>query len=584
MFQFSRTKAIVALFTMIAFSACGDDDDGPAGPSRPNAPFGVVATATGSTTIRVTFNSASGVNNYSIERAEGAAGAFAQAGTVQAPATPGPVEYVDAGLKVQTQYRYRVIAIAGSLSSDPSGEAAATTLAPGAFARDVTGDITTNTTWHQDTTYTLKAFVHVANGATLTIMPGTTIKGDEQSALFILRGARINAVGTPEAPIVFTSSKAVGSRRAGDWGGLILIGNATINKTTANPEVEGTGTDGTAVEAGKNYTLTYGGGTTDSDNSGELRYVRVEFAGFAPRANQELNSFTFAAVGSGTRLSFLQAVYGLDDAFEFFGGTVSATNLVSYETGDDHFDMSEGFRGRLAHIIGLQSTTVNINPLPGQNVATDPQGIENDGCDGAGCNNGHDSAPFNTPLVANFTLIGTGDINEGSGSSGGFGMVLRRGTGGYYINGVVARWPRGAISIRDQGTYDRAGGVATPSLTTADLALRNVLVTESGSTFESGSGRFSFDLTGNAITDSQSATAGLFTAFPAQITDATTVTAFDWTPAAGSAIATGGMTTFAGKLQAAASVAPAIPGTEYMGAAAPGGTKWWAGWTTYLRK
>ncbi len=584
MFQFSRTPAVLALLTIVALSACGDDDDSPAGPSRPNAPFGVIATATGSSTIRVAFSSAAGINSYSIERAEGAAGAFSQAGTVQAPATPGPVEYLDEDLKVETQYRYRVIAVAGTLSSDPSGEATATTLPLGSFARDVTADITASTMWHPDTTYTLKAFIHVANGATLTILPGTTIKGDEQSALFILRGAKINAVGTAEAPIVFTSSKAAGSRRAGDWGGLILIGNATINKTTANPEVEGTGTDGTNVESGKNYTLTYGGGTTDSDNSGELRYVRVEFAGFAPRANQELNSFTFAAVGSGTRLSFLQALYGLDDAFEFFGGTATATNLVSYETGDDHFDMSEGFRGRLANIIALQSTTVNINPLPGQNVATDPQGIENDGCDGAGCNNGHNSAPFNTPLVANFTLIGTGNINEGAGSSGGFGMVLRRGTGGYYVNGVVARWPRGAISVRDQGTYDRAGAVATPELTTADLALRNVLVTESATTFEGGNGRFSFDLTGNSITDSQAATASLFTAFPAQITDATTVDAFDWTPAAGSAIATGGMATFTGKLQTAASVAPAVAGTAHLGAAAPGGTKWWAGWTNYLRK
>ena len=454
----------------------------------------------------------------------------------------------------------------------------------GAFARDVTGDISASTTWNADTTYTLKGFIHVGNGATLTIQPGTTIKGDEQSALFVLRGAKINAVGRADAPIVFTSSKAVGSRRAGDWGGLIIIGNATTNKTTANPEVEGTGTDGTQVVSGKNYTLTYGGGTNDADDSGELKYVRVEFAGFAPRANQELNSFTFAAVGSGTRLSYLQAVYGLDDAFEFFGGAATATHLVSYETGDDHFDMSEGFRGRLQNIIALQTATVNINPLPGQNVASDPQGIENDGCDGAGCNNGFDSAPLNTPLVANFTLIGTGDINVGAGSSGGVGMVLRRGTGGYYVNGLVARWPRAAVSVRDQATYNRAGAVDTPVLATADLALRNILVVESPNTFEAGSGRFTFDLTGNALTAGTDLAAQLFTTFPSQVTDATTVSAFDWTPTAGSALAAGGLAPFSGKLQTVASIAPAVPATTYMGAAQPGGTKWWAGWTTYLRK
>ena len=578
----SRTRSFSAAVVVAAFllSACGGDEA--AGPATPFAPLGVSVSATGSSSIRITFSSSAGVNSYVIERAEGAAGAFAQATTLPAPVVVGPLSFDDTGLKVQTLYRYRVSAVQGSKTSTPSSETSATTLPFGSFAKSITADIATNTTFYADTAYTLKAFVHVGNGATLTIQPGTTIKGDEQSALFILRGAKINAVGRADAPIVFTSSKAVGSRRAGDWGGLIIIGNATTNKSSANPEVEGTGTDGTAIVSGKNYTLTYGGGTTDTDDSGELKYVRVEFAGFAPRANQELNSFTFLAVGSGTRLSYLQALYGLDDAFEWFGGTTTATNLVSYETGDDHFDMSEGFRGRLQYLIGLQSQTVNINPLPGQNVATDPQGIENDGCDGAGCNNGFDSNPFTTPIVANFTLVGTGDINVGSGSSGGLGMVLRRGTGGYYVNGVLSRWPRAAISVRDQATYSRGGGVASPSLATADLALKNLLVTESALAFEGGTGRFTFDLAGNAITASPGATAALFSSYPAAISDATVATAFDWTPAATSALASGGLSAFTGKLQTAAG--SAIAATTYVGAAQPGGAKWWQGWTTYARK
>lgn len=571
------TLAIAAL----ALAACGGDDD-PAGPAIPNAPLGVTATATGISSIRVSFSTAAGINSYNIERAEGAAGTFAQVGTVQAPATPGTVNYDDTGLKVQTLYRYRVIAVQGAQVSAPSGEASATTLAFGTFTRDITGDITANRTLYADTTYTLKAFIHVANGATLTIQPGTIIKGDERSALFILRGARINAVGTAAAPIIMTSSKSVGQRRAGDWGGLIIVGNATTNKTTANPEVEGTGTDGTAIESGKNYVVTYGQGTTDTDDSGELRYVRVEFAGFAPRANQELNSFTFAAVGSGTRLSHLQALYGLDDAFEWFGGVNTATNLVSYETGDDHIDISEGFRGRVQHVIALQSTTVNINPLPGQNVSSDPQGFENDGCDGAGCNNGFDSAPFNTPVVANFTMVGSGSLNSGSGTSGGIGMLLRRGTGGYYVNGVIARWPRAAMSIRDANTFARAASAATPDLATTDLALRNIYATENAVAFETGSARFAFDLAGNAIEAGTAPTASLFTAFPAAIDNATTAAAFDWTPAANSPIATGGLAAFTGKLAAAAGTA--VTGTAYRGAAAPGGPKWWQGWTTYARQ
>lgn len=569
----------LALLSLVV-AACGDDD--PAAPTAPNAPLGVQAAATSSSAIRVTIPSAAGIASYTIERAEGAAGSFAQAGTVTAPATAGTLTYDDAGLKVQTLYRYRVLALANGLTSAPSSEVSATTLPFGSFSKTITGDITTNTTWFSDTAYTLGAFVHVTAGVTLTIQPGTIIKGNEGSALFVLRGAKILAVGRADAPIVMTSSKAVGSRRAGDWGGLIVIGNATINKTGANPEVEGTGTDGTTVASGKNYTLTYGGGTSDTDDSGELKYVRVEFAGFAPRANQELNSFTFAAVGSGTRLSYLQALYGLDDAFEFFGGTATATNLVSYETGDDHFDMSEGFRGRLQYLIGLQSATININPLPGQNVSSDPQGIENDGCDGAGCNNGFDSNPFNVPLVANFTLVGSGSSSVGSGTSGGIGMLLRRGTGGYYMNGVLARWPRAAISIRDQATYTRGGAVNTPDLASADLALRNIAYYESTNVFESGSGRFSFDPAGNSIGAGTGTGAAAFAAFPATITDATQVTAFDWSPATGSSIATGGLNPYSGKALAAGGTA--VTGTAYRGAAAPGGTKWWQGWTTYAQK
>ncbi len=563
-----------------AVAACGDDE--PAAPTAPNAPLGVQAAATSSSAIRVTIPSATGIDSYTIERAEGATGTFAQAGTVTAPAAAATLTYDDAGLKVQTLYRYRVIAVRSGLSSTPSSEVSATTLPFGSFSKTITGDITANTTFYADTTYTLGGFIHVTSPATLTIQPGTVIKGNEGSALFVLRGAKINAVGRADAPIVMTSSKAVGSRRAGDWGGLIIIGNATISKTGANPEVEGTGTDGTTIASGKNYTLTYGGGTNDADDSGELKYVRVEFAGFAPRANQELNSFTFAAVGSGTRLSYLQALYGLDDAFEFFGGTATATNLVSYETGDDHFDMSEGFRGRLQYLIGLQSATLNINPLPGQNVATDPQGIENDGCDGAGCTNGFDSNPFNTPLVANFTLVGTNSSSVGAGTSGGIGMLLRRGTGGYYVNGVLARWPRAAFSVRDQQTYNRGGAVATPDIASADLAIRNVSYYESTNVFESGSGRFTFDVAGNAITAGTGAAGALFTAFPATITDATQVSAFDWTPAASSPIATGGLSPFTGKVLTAGGTA--VTGTAYRGAAAPGGTKWWQGWTTYAQK
>lgn len=573
-----RLVASAAAALTLLTAACSSDSS-----TAPTATpvLGAAATATSSSAVRITFNSKAGDTGYNIERAEGASGAFSQVGTVAAPGTAGAVSYTDTGLKVATLYRYRIITVRGSVTSIASGEFSVTTLAFGNAAADITGDITTSRTLYADTTYTLKGFIHVANGATLTIQPGTTIKGDFNtlgSSLFILRGAKIQAVGTASAPIVFTSSRAAGQRQAGDWGGLIIVGNALINRS-GTVEIEGSNTDGTAVVSGKNYQVLYSGGTTATDNSGTLAYVRVEFAGFAPSLNNELNSFGFAAVGSGTRISYLQAMSGLDDSFEFWGGGVDGDHLVSYEAGDDHFDMSEGFSGRLQYLISMQSTV--LTPRTGAGSASsDPQGIENDGCAGSGCDLAFNSTPLTLPVVANFTLIGTGNTAT-SGSSGGTGMVLRRGTGGYYVNGVVARFPRGAIGMRDAETFQRAGSAATPDLATSDLAVRNVLAAETNSImFETGSGRNAFDLAGNSITASAATAASLFTALHATGADPS-IAGLDWTPAAGSAIATGGLATFTGKL--ATKAGTFVTGTSYLGAAAPGGTKWWSGWTVYTR-
>jgi hypothetical protein len=567
--------------TLVLAAACGSDSS-----SSPNAlpVIGVSASAPSATRVTITFNSRAGDNSYNIERAEGSAMTFTQVGSVQAPSSPGPVTFADTGLQAQTLYRYRVITLVGTAQSVPSGEATVTTLAFGSAAAEIAADITANRTLSNDTTYTLKGFIHVTNGATLTIKPGTTIKGDFNtlgSSLFIMRGARIDAQGTADAPIVFTSSRPAGQRQPGDWGGLLIIGNAPINRT-GSVEIEGSGTDGTTAVSGKNYQVLYSGGTTPTDNSGTLRYVRVEFAGYAPSLNTEFNAFTFAAIGSGTRASYLQSMAALDDAFEFFGGAFDADHLVAYETADDMFDMSEGFSGRLQYLIGFNS--VQLTPRANAGFpATDLEGIENDGCNGSGCDNGFNQTPFTTPVVANFTLIGCGSV-DCVGSAGGFGLMLRRGTGGYYVNGVVARFPRGGVSLRDAETFVRAGSLATPDLATADLAIRNVLFTDIGSAvFQTGTSpvQNSLDLTGNNLINSSTTAASLFTALPAQGVTPAGVSAFDWTPAATSAIATGGMANFSGKLatKAGAIVAP----TSYLGAAAPTGAKWWAGWTVYFR-
>ncbi len=485
----------------------------------------------------------------------------------------------------------RLALAAGLMAIVACSEDDAVTVIP-AGAAVLNADITANRTLFAETTYTLRGFVHVTNGATLTIMPGTKIVGDTQTvpttargaALFIMRGARISAVGTPVSPIVFTSIMAPGSRKPGDWGGLVIIGNGIINRTCP-VNVEGTGTIADTV-SGQNYFVSYCGGNNNADNSGELRYVRVEYAGFAPVTDQELNAFTFAGVGSGTKLSYLQSMAGLDDAFEWFGGAVDADHIVAYEPLDDGFDMSEGYVGRIQHAIYLKSTVLTARAGAGA-AATDPQGVENDGCNGTGCASAFNSTPFTTPVLANFTLIGTNSTTT-SGTSGGYGMVLRRGTGGYYVNGLIARFPRGVFGVRDADTYVRAGSTTTPSLTTADLAIKNVTMLESPAVVFQAGQQPAFDLAGNAIVSSPSTLASVFTAFPATISTTTVAGDFDWTPVAASAPTAAGLATFTGKLSTATTAASAtgnvVAGSAYTGAAAPGGTKWWAGWTIYAQQ
>lgn len=442
----------------------------------------------------------------------------------------------------------------------------------------ISTDITQNRTLYADTVYRLSGFIKVANGATLTIQPGTRIEGDFDvpgSSLFILRGSRIVAQGTRERPIVFTSSRPAGQRRPGDWGGLIIIGNGIINRGRPT-YIEGTGTD-----AVKNPLQDYSGGTNNNDNSGILRYVRIEFAGFPTAPNEELNSLTLAAVGRGTTIEYVQVLLGLDDSFEWFGGAVDARYLVSYESGDDHFDASEGYVGRVQYMIGFQS----IRPEPRAGLAggaaTDPQGIENDGCWAENCNAGNDrrseSQPYTVPVFANFTLVGA-PSGAWDTPSGNIGMMLRRGTGGLYVNGVVARFTRAGVSIRGDQTKAR--------LDAGLLAIRNVYFTEVPVLFQTGTGtgessQHTLDATANGLQLGTVAASTLFAALPANTATATAAS-FDWTPAANSPIASGGLTSFAALPQQLRDAAGTfITPTSYRGAVGPGGTKWWEGWTYY---
>jgi len=244
------------------------------------------------------------------------------------------------------------------------------------------GSITNDMTLKSNRKYLLKGFVYVENGATLTIEPGTVIKGDKDTkgSLIIKRGGKIMAVGTPQKPIVFTSNKPAGQRDYGDWGGIIICGKAPVNL----PGGEG------LIEGGPDALY---GGNDPNDNSGKLKYVRIEFAGIAFQPNQEINGLTLGGVGAGTEIAYVQVSYNGDDAFEFFGGTVNVKYLVSFRTWDDDFDTDNGWSGKAQFCFALRDP--NIADQSGSN------GFESDN-DAQGTQ----AQPYTSGVFSNVTILG----------------------------------------------------------------------------------------------------------------------------------------------------------------------------------
>jgi hypothetical protein len=274
--------------------------------------------------------------------------------------------------------------------------------------------------------WTLKGYVYITNGSRLIIQPGTTIVSDiaEKGALIIERGAQIIAEGTPTKPIVFTSGKPEGQRAPGDWGGIVILGMAKTNRAT-EPTIEG--------GIGRPF-----GGTNDLDNSGVLRFVRIEYAGIAAMPNSEINALTLGGVGSGTIIENVQTIYANDDAFEFFGGTVSPRNLYAFATADDDFDFDFGFTGTITNGVAKR----------------DPQFVDNgDAGNGVECDNdgtGSPAQPYTHPKLYNMILVGPN--NASSLSNHNLGLRFRRGTQFTMKNSVIWGWMKGGLSLESNET------------------------------------------------------------------------------------------------------------------------------------
>ena len=307
--------------------------------------------------------------------------------------------------------------------------------------------ITTSRTWDADTIYFLGGKVYVTNGAELTIQPGTVITGDTitKGTLLITKGSKIHASGTPTCPIVFTSSKGTGKRNRGDWGGVVILGKATVNTPTGLANIEGLPASALTQ---------YGGGlgtSDDNDNSGELQFVRIEYPGVALAPNNEINGLTMGGVGRGTTIDFVQVSYANDDSFEWFGGTVNAKHLIAFRGLDDDFDTDFGYNGKIQFGIGLRDPLVA--DVSGSN------GFESDN-DAAGSAN----LPQTRAVFSNMT------ISAGSDSATNAlyrnGAQIRRNSHQYIYNSILMGYPTGLL----------IDGTATNSNVAADTMLANNII------------------------------------------------------------------------------------------------------------
>ena len=275
--------------------------------------------------------------------------------------------------------------------------------------------------------YTLKGYVFVNNRATLRFAAGSVIVSDtvQKGALIIERNSRLYAEGTAAEPIIFTSGKAAGQRKPGDWGGIVMLGNAPTNRLTT-PIIEG----------GINSEY---GGSVVGDNSGILKFVRIEFAGIAADPGSEINGLTCGGVGSGTVLENIQVSYGNDDAYEFFGGTVNPKNIIAFATADDDFDFDFGFVGRLQFGISLRDPMFVDGGDAGNGIECD-----NDGT-------GTVAIPRTRPQISNFTFCGP---NGAAGTLGNHNFNTRWRRSTYFVlrNSILMGYQKAGFQLESDST------------------------------------------------------------------------------------------------------------------------------------
>jgi hypothetical protein len=431
---------------------------------------------------------------------------------------------------------------------------------------NVPDEIAADTTWTADKVYVIPNFqkTFVRKPATLTIQPGTEIRGGKSSVMTIARGAKIIAEGTVQQPIVFTSAQAPGSKTPGYWGGLLIMGYASHNTNVLSTPASGealfeafSNADGDSAKFGSPL-----GMDIANDNSGVLKYVRIEFGGYNFVADREFNNLTLCGVGSGTTIDFVQVHGGQDDGIELFGGTVNLKHIVSSQNEDDGFDTDNGWRGKAQYVI-----VQNVAHRTGA-VLEATNGYETDN---HALSASFDAAPRTQPTIVNATLIGDHGYTEQASWAG----VFRRGTSGHYLNHIWIGFPRGP-EFRDAQTKAQldAGNltIAYSMFFNNDNNPTNLPApATSGDIIEAD-----YIRTTEAVAAGRPDPHNMFNVSPAMATGATSRTTPDFKPAPGSAALDPANAVPASDSRIAD---PFFDKTNFVGAIGP--VDWTAGWTKY---
>ncbi|HMU45518.1 MAG TPA: hypothetical protein PKC72_04070 [Chitinophagaceae bacterium] len=319
------------------------------------------------------------------------------------------------------------------------------------------GRINADTILRKQNTYILKGLVYMVGNHTMTVEAGTTVKGSfsgsDVAALIITRGSKLVANGTATEPIVFTS--AAPNPQSGDWGGIVICGKASVNSSFNG--VQGTIQVEGGIDNAQGDGIAGGGATPDdADNSGSLKFVRIEFAGYAYQPDKEINSLTMAAVGSGTTVEHVQIVYAKDDAIECFGGSVNVKYFIAFKTQDDDFDTDNGYSGKFQFGIILRDSLIaDISKSEAFESDNNSQGTT--------------ASPKTRAIYSNITAIGPRATLSNVGNSLFLGGAqIRRNSGISIFNSIIMGWPLGIY-------IDATTGTSTAlNIEDSTLRLRNI--------------------------------------------------------------------------------------------------------------